>query len=51
MDDCIRSGVSTAEKTLPGRLGLRRRAPMLYKRLMRGSVITHCVLTDEHDLN
>lgn len=36
MDDCIRSGVSTAEKTLPGRLGLRRRAPMLYKRLMRG---------------
>ncbi|KAG0709224.1 serine dehydratase alpha chain-domain-containing protein [Suillus ampliporus] len=36
MDDCIRSGVSTAEKTLPGRLGLQRRAPMLYKRLMRG---------------
>ncbi|KAG1741123.1 serine dehydratase alpha chain-domain-containing protein [Suillus lakei] len=36
MDECIRSGVSTAEKTLPGRLGLRRRAPMLYKRLMRG---------------
>jgi hypothetical protein len=31
--------VSTAETTLPGRLGLRRRAPMLYKRLMRGSVI------------
>ncbi|KAJ8585993.1 L-serine ammonia-lyase [Rhizopogon salebrosus TDB-379] len=36
MDDCIRMGVSTAETTLPGRLGLRRRAPMLYKRLMRG---------------
>ena len=36
MDDCIRTGVSTSEKTLPGRLRLRRRAPMLYKRLMRG---------------
>ncbi|KZT27782.1 L-serine ammonia-lyase [Neolentinus lepideus HHB14362 ss-1] len=36
MDDCIRSGVGTAETTLPGRLGLRRRAPMLYRRLMRG---------------
>ena len=36
MDDCIRTGVSTSEKTLPGRLGLHRRAPMLYRRLMRG---------------
>lgn len=36
MDDCIRTGVSTSETTLPGRLGLRRRAPMLYRRLMRG---------------
>lgn len=36
MDDCIRSGVHTRETTLPGRLGLRRRAPMLYRRLMRG---------------
>ncbi|KAI0675459.1 L-serine ammonia-lyase [Trametes maxima] len=36
MDDCIRSGVSSAEEKLPGRLGLRRRAPMLYRRLMRG---------------
>ncbi|KAI9511535.1 serine dehydratase alpha chain-domain-containing protein [Russula earlei] len=36
MDDCIRSGVHTHETTLPGRLGLRRRAPMLYRRLMRG---------------
>lgn len=36
MDECIRNGVSTTEKTLPGRLGLRRRAPMLYRRLMRG---------------
>ena len=36
MDDCIRTGVSTSEKTLPGRLRLQRRAPMLYKRLMRG---------------
>jgi len=36
MDDCIRMGVATTETTLPGRLRLRRRAPMLYKRLMRG---------------
>ncbi|KAI8996358.1 L-serine ammonia-lyase [Trametes punicea] len=36
MDDCIRTGVSSAEERLPGRLGLRRRAPMLYRRLMRG---------------
>ncbi|KAJ7623403.1 serine dehydratase alpha chain-domain-containing protein [Roridomyces roridus] len=36
MDDCIRAGVSSTETTLPGRLGLRRRAPMLYRRLMRG---------------
>jgi len=36
MDECIRTGVSTSEKVLPGRLGLRRRAPMLYQRLMRG---------------
>lgn len=49
MDDCIRSGVSTAEKTLPGRLGLRRRAPMLYKRLMRGSVMVYCIITNGLD--
>lgn len=36
MDECIRTGVSTTERTLPGRLQLRRRAPMLYRRLMRG---------------
>jgi L-serine deaminase len=36
MDECIRTGVSTTEKILPGRLQLRRRAPMLYQRLMRG---------------
>ncbi|KAI5999500.1 serine dehydratase alpha chain-domain-containing protein [Pisolithus albus] len=36
MDDCIRTGVSTTERTLPGRLKLRRRAPILYRRLMRG---------------
>ncbi|KAJ7257865.1 L-serine ammonia-lyase [Mycena haematopus] len=36
MDDCIRAGVSSTETTLPGRLRLRRRAPMLYRRLMRG---------------
>ena len=40
MDHCIRTGVSTSETVLPGRLGLRRRAPMLYRRLMRGSVCT-----------
>jgi L-serine deaminase len=38
MDECIRTGVSSTETTLPGRLQLRRRAPMLYRRLMRGSV-------------
>lgn len=36
MDECIHNGVSTSETTLPGRLGLKRRAPMLYRRLMRG---------------
>lgn len=36
MDECIKTGVSTHETILPGRLGLRRRAPMLYRRLMRG---------------
>lgn len=36
MDDCIWTGVSATEPTLPGRLGLRRRAPALYRRLMRG---------------
>ncbi|EUC59742.1 L-serine dehydratase [Rhizoctonia solani AG-3 Rhs1AP] len=36
MDECIRAGVSSTETELPGRLRLRRRAPMLYKRLMRG---------------
>ncbi|GLB43453.1 putative L-serine ammonia-lyase [Lyophyllum shimeji] len=36
MDACIHTGVSTSETTLPGRLGLRRRAPILYRRLMRG---------------
>ncbi|PFH44913.1 hypothetical protein AMATHDRAFT_72137 [Amanita thiersii Skay4041] len=36
MDECIRTGVSATEATLPGRLRLRRRAPILYRRLMRG---------------
>lgn len=36
MDHCIRTGVTATEKTLPGRLRLQRRAPMLYRRLMRG---------------
>ncbi|EMD38868.1 hypothetical protein CERSUDRAFT_92905 [Gelatoporia subvermispora B] len=42
MDDCIRTGVSSTEEKLPGRLGLRRRAPMLYRRLMRGFVPFFC---------
>ena len=56
MDECIRAGVSTSETVLPGRLGLRRRAPMLYRRLMRGFGyiskpyvvynINHCKCTD-----
>lgn len=47
MDDCIRMGVTTTETTLPGRLRLRRRAPMLYQRLMRGydAQKTHLTLT------
>ena len=36
MDECIRTGVSTSETTLPGRLQLQRRAPLLYRKLMRG---------------
>ncbi|KAJ2915457.1 hypothetical protein MD484_g4961, partial [Candolleomyces efflorescens] len=36
MDECIHAGVSSQETMLPGRLGVRRRAPMLYRRLMRG---------------
>ncbi|KAG9312951.1 serine dehydratase alpha chain-domain-containing protein [Chiua virens] len=36
MDNCIRAGVTATEKALPGRLRLQRRAPMLYRRLMRG---------------
>jgi hypothetical protein len=39
MDDCIHAGVSATEPTLPGRLGLRRRAPTLYRRLMRGYLL------------
>ncbi|EJU03904.1 L-serine ammonia-lyase [Dacryopinax primogenitus] len=36
MDECIRTGVTAVDDTLPGRLQLRRRAPSLYRRLMRG---------------
>ncbi|KAG8946651.1 hypothetical protein FRC04_011545 [Tulasnella sp. 424] len=36
MDECIRTGVSTHETVLPGRMQVKRKAPMLYKRLMRG---------------
>ena len=49
MDECIRSGVSTAERTLPGRLKLRRRAPMLYRRLMRGYVRIYCRFSCIHN--
>lgn len=48
MDECIRVGVTTPEKTLPGRLGLRRRAPMLYRRLMRGYIISAFLYDDAH---
>ncbi|PWZ03033.1 hypothetical protein BCV70DRAFT_214510 [Testicularia cyperi] len=36
MDDCIRAGVENTEPTLPGPLAVRRRAPQLYARLLRG---------------
>lgn len=36
MDECIRAGVENTETTLPGPLAVRRRAPNLYARLLRG---------------
>ncbi len=36
MDECIRAGVESTETTLPGPLAVRRRAPSLYGRLLRG---------------
>lgn len=36
MDECIRAGVENTETTLPGPLAVRRRAPSLYARLLRG---------------
>ncbi|KAE8212726.1 hypothetical protein CF327_g3653 [Tilletia walkeri] len=36
MDGCIRAGVHSTETHLPGSLRLKRRAPGLYRRLMRG---------------
>ncbi|KIS71599.1 uncharacterized protein UMAG_00042 [Mycosarcoma maydis] len=36
MDECIRAGVENEEKILPGPLAVRRRAPQLYARLLRG---------------
>lgn len=41
-------GVTTTETTLPGRIRLRRRAPMLYQRLMRGYINTS---PSDHILN
>jgi hypothetical protein len=49
MDECIRSGVSATEQTLPGRLKLQRRAPMLYRRLMRGCVKITVAVSDVFD--
>lgn len=39
MDECIYKGVSSGEETLPGSLGIKRRARHLYKRLSRGLYI------------
>ena len=36
MDECIRAGVESSETVLPGPLAVRRRAPALYARLLRG---------------
>lgn len=36
MDECIRAGVESSEEKLPGPLGVKRRAPKLYARLLRG---------------
>ncbi|SAM73095.1 related to L-serine dehydratase 1 [Ustilago bromivora] len=36
MDECIRAGVESGEEKLPGPLGVKRRAPKLYSRLLRG---------------
>ncbi|KAI5475499.1 L-serine dehydratase [Pseudohyphozyma bogoriensis] len=36
MDATIHDGVTSREEKLPGRLGVRRRAPMLYRRLFKG---------------
>lgn len=36
MDSSIQAGVSSTEERLPGRLGVRRRAPGLYRRLFKG---------------
>ncbi|KAL1408854.1 hypothetical protein Q8F55_005668 [Vanrija albida] len=36
MDACIRNGVTSSDKHLPGGLNVRRRAPGLYKRLQQG---------------
>ncbi|SNX81343.1 related to L-serine dehydratase 1 [Melanopsichium pennsylvanicum] len=36
MDECIRAGVENNQTTLPGPLAVRRRAPALYARLLRG---------------
>ncbi|KAK4702639.1 L-serine dehydratase, partial [Phenoliferia sp. Uapishka_3] len=36
MDQCIHQGVTSTEERLPGRLGVRRRAAGLYRRLFKG---------------
>ena len=37
MQDCTQRGMSSTETHLPGGLNVRRRAPELYKELMRQS--------------
>ncbi|KAL9936746.1 hypothetical protein V8E36_004814 [Tilletia maclaganii] len=46
MDGCIRAGVHSSETHLPGSLRLKRRAPGLYKRLMRGFYVEELGSTD-----
>ncbi|CDZ98003.1 Serine dehydratase-like, alpha subunit [Phaffia rhodozyma] len=36
MDSCIRDGVSSREDILPGGLNVKRRSPLLYRRLFKG---------------
>ncbi|KAK0531586.1 hypothetical protein OC834_002904 [Tilletia horrida] len=46
MDGCIRTGVHSTETRLPGSLQLKRRAPGLYRRLMRGFYVEQGISHD-----